>query len=163
MIKSEKLRLIAGNLFPKFVRSHYNHFYAHINTDGGDMNVKAADICQVCHKKKSMDELLPANLVRESIQQFIKREINDWDDKKYICIPCLNVYRAKYMKSIMEKDLGELDNLEKEVVQSFRNNDILAENINETYEESLGFGDRVSDRIASFGGSWAFHLGANKK
>ncbi len=56
----------------------------------------------------------------------------------------------------MKKDLGELDNLEQEVVQSFHDNDILSENINEELEEHLSFGDRIADKMASLGGSWVF-------
>ena len=58
----------------------------------------------------------------------------------------------------MEKDLGELDSLEQEVVQSFHDNDILSENINEELEERLSIGDRIADKVAAFGGSGAFIL-----
>ncbi len=119
---------------------------------------KVTGTCQVCHQEKRKDELIPHNLVRESIQQFIKGEVRDWSDDEDICLSCLNTYRAKYVQRIMEKDLGELDSLEQEVVQSIHDNDILSENINEEYEERLCFGDRIADKVASFGGSWSFIL-----
>ncbi len=119
---------------------------------------KETRTCQVCHQEKRKDELIPPNLVRESIQQFIKGEVPDWSDNGDICLSCLNTYRAKYVQSIMEKDLGELDSLEQEVVQSIHDNDILSENINEEYEERLCFGDRIADKVAAFGGSWSFIL-----
>ncbi len=119
---------------------------------------KVTGTCQVCHQEKRKDELIPHNLVRESIQQFIKGEVRDWSDDENICLSCLNTYRAKYVQRIMEKDLGELDSLEQEVVQSIHDNDILSENINEEYEERLCFGDRIADKVASFGGSWSFIL-----
>ncbi len=117
---------------------------------------KETGTCQVCHQEKRKDELIPPNLVRESIQQFIREKIPDWSDNGAICLSCLNTYRAKYVQSIMEKDLGELDSLEQEVVQSIHDNDILSENINEEYEERLCFGDRIADKVAAFGGSWSF-------
>ncbi|GBE13571.1 hypothetical protein BMS3Bbin14_01066 [bacterium BMS3Bbin14] len=119
---------------------------------------KETRTCQVCHQEKRKDELIPPNLVRESIQQFIKGEVRDWSDDGDICLSCLNTYRAKYVQRIMEKDLGELDSLEQEVVQSIHDNDILSENINEEYEERLCFGDRIADKVAAFGGSWSFIL-----
>ncbi len=119
---------------------------------------KETRTCQVCHQEKKKDELVPPNLVRESIQQFIKGEVRGWSDNGEICLSCLNSYRAKYVQSIMEKDLGELDSLEQEVVQSIHDNDILSENINEEYEEHLCFGDKIADKVAAFGGSWAFIL-----
>ncbi len=44
------------------------------------------------------------------------------------------------------------------VVESIASSEPIAENINDVYEESLSFGDRLADRVASFGGSWTFIL-----
>ncbi len=114
--------------------------------------------CQICHQEKKKDELIPASLVRESIQKFIRKEHPDWSPEAQICRSCLNTYRTRYVQDIMEKDLGELDSLEQEVVQSFHDNDILSENINEELEERLSIGDRIADKVAAFGGSGAFIL-----
>ncbi len=122
------------------------------------MKDKATRTCPVCHRKKKEDELIPGSLIRESIQHFIKQENSAWSPDQKICQSCLNTYRAGYVQNIMEKDLGELDDLEREVVQSFHDNDILSENINEEYEEHLSLGDRIADKVASFGGSWSFIL-----
>lgn len=118
--------------------------------------IQQISICQVCRLEKRKEELIPANLVRQSIQQFISKVNSDWSRDGQICQSCLNTYRAKYVQRIMKKDLGELDNLEQEVVQSFHDNDILSENINEELEEHLSFGDRIADKMASLGGSWVF-------
>ena len=56
----------------------------------------------------------------------------------------------------MEKDLGELDELEQEVIKSLQNNALLSENTNDEYEKALTFGDRIADKVATFGGSWTF-------
>ncbi|NIA19897.1 MAG: DUF1003 domain-containing protein [Xanthomonadaceae bacterium] len=112
--------------------------------------------CQVCHQTKPLNQLLPARMVRGGVLQSIKEDIPSWDEDGDICFSCLNQYRTKYVQQLMEKDLGELDELEKEVVESFQQNDLLSENINETYEQSLTVGDRISDRMAEFGGSWKF-------
>ncbi len=122
------------------------------------MKSKETPTCPICHLKKRDDELIPGSLIRESIQHFIKQENPDWSPKQKICQSCLNTYRAEYVQNIMEKDLGKLDDLEREVVQSFHDNDILSENINEEYEEHLSLGDRIADKVAFFGGSWSFIL-----
>jgi len=114
------------------------------------------DVCQVCHQAKPMNQLLPAKMVRGGVLQSIKEDIPTWDKEGNICFSCLNQYRTKYVQQLMEKDLGELDELEKEVVKSLQQNELLSENINETYERSLTVSDRISDRMAEFGGSWKF-------
>jgi len=86
----------------------------------------------------------------------IDKERPGWDQRGSICFDCLNQFRAQYVRQMMEKDLGELDNLEQEVITSLERNELLSENVNEQYDKALGFGARVADKIAQFGGSWSF-------
>lgn len=117
---------------------------------------KNNDICQVCHQIKPLKQLLPAKMVRGGLVRLIRMEHPDWDEHGNICFECLNQYRSRYVQQLMEKDLGELDNLEKEVVESMKENELLSENINEEYEKTLSRGDRIADLMAEFGGSWNF-------
>lgn len=103
-----------------------------------------------------MSQLLPAIMVRGGVLKLICSEHPDWKDDGYICFACLNRYRTEYVRQLMEKDLGELDELEQKVVSSLRDNALLSENINEEYEQTLTFGDRIADKVAEFGGSWKF-------
>ena len=117
-------------------------------------------ICQVCQQEKLANKLLPASMVSGSILQIIKDENIEWDPEAYICFSCLNHYRSAYVKKLMQDDLGDLDAIEQEVVESLQDNSLLSENLNEEYEKSLGFGERISDRVAEFGGSWKFIIWA---
>ena len=56
------------------------------------------------------------------------------------------------------KKLGDLNELEQEVIDSLRSGDILAEDTEEEIELQTTFGERVADKIAEFGGSWKFIL-----
>ena len=60
------------------------------------------------------------------------------------------------MHSILESERGELSSLEHEVIRSLREHEILSTNIDARYEKKWNFGERLADRIAAFGGSWAF-------
>ena len=51
---------------------------------------------------------------------------------------------------------GALTRLEEDVVRSLRETELVAEDLNRQYEEALGWGDRLSDRMAAFGGSWRY-------
>jgi len=113
-------------------------------------------ICQVCRQDKPMSQLLPARMVRGGVLSLIREDHPDWKDSGYICFACLNRYRTDYVRQLMEKDLGELDELEKEVVSSLQDNALLSENLNEEYEQTLTFGDHFADKVAEFGGSWRF-------
>jgi uncharacterized membrane protein len=68
----------------------------------------------------------------------------------------LNQFRNQYIHSSLEKEIGTLSQLEKEVIEALHKNETISDNIDETLDEKLTYGQRLADRIAAFGGSWAF-------
>ena len=57
---------------------------------------------------------------------------------------------------MLKLEHGELTELDRQVAESLADHDTIVENIEEEFEETRTFGERVSDGLASFGGSWAF-------
>lgn len=119
-------------------------------------NQSHVDICQICHQSKAKSQLLPASTIRGGVLHMVSEDYPDWNNEGYICFDCLNQYRIKYIQHLMEKDLGELDELEQEVVKSLQDNALLSANTNDEYENSLKTSDRIADKVSSFGGSWTF-------
>lgn len=66
----------------------------------------------------------------------------------------------KYFENLATALLGQsykdLNLGEQKVIESIAENTSVAENINESFKDGLTFGQRVADKIAVFGGSWAF-------
>ncbi|SDG12498.1 DUF1003 domain-containing protein [Pelagibacterium luteolum] len=54
------------------------------------------------------------------------------------------------------KDVDALSSVEHGVLKRALSRRTLARDVSEDYLDKLGFGDRMSDAIASFGGSWTF-------
>jgi uncharacterized membrane protein len=122
-------------------------------------NTKQEDVvCQVCGKLKNPAEVVQGGLVRDTVTRIIRNSIPDWSSEGYICNDDLNVFRSEYVHNLLESEKGELTRLDQEVVQSLKEQELLSENLNVSFSEKLGFGDRLSDRIAVFGGSWGFML-----
>ena len=65
-------------------------------------------------------------------------------------------YFQNLTKALMGKDLKELDSSERRVIDSIADHTTLVENVNDTYVDSLTFGERVADGVSRFGGSWRF-------
>ncbi len=65
-------------------------------------------------------------------------------------------YFEKLAKSLFDSPFQELSKQEQKVVQSIAEDTPIAENPNEKFLEQLTLGDRISDRIATFVGSWTF-------
>ena len=99
-----------------------------------------------------------AELVRPSLLGFIKKNLPDVDNKGFICFQDLGEFRKDYVKEVLEDEIGELSALDQEVIQSLEQHEILSSDIEKQFEKKLTFGERLSDHIAEFGGSWKFLL-----
>src|SRR5438093_5100214 len=97
-----------------------------------------------------------ADLIRPSLLEFIKKKLPDLDSKGFICLDDLGEFRKDYIKEVLEDEIGELSALDNEVIESLQQHEILSSDISKQFERKLTFGERLSDHIASFGGSWRF-------
>ncbi|HJY53102.1 MAG TPA: DUF1003 domain-containing protein [Candidatus Udaeobacter sp.] len=113
-------------------------------------------VCDVCKKSKSPHNGMFAELIRPSLLEFIKKKVPGLDSKAFICFEDLGNFRKDYVKEVLEDEIGELSALDNEVIQSLEQHEILSADISRQFERKLTFGERLSDRIAEFGGSWKF-------
>jgi len=112
--------------------------------------------CQICHKATSPSSGTIGDLIQPSLLDFICKQRSDFDPHGFICFDDLNGFRRDYVKEVLQDELGELSTLDQEVVDSLQRQEILSQNIGKEFEKELSFGERLSDRIATFGGSWTF-------
>jgi uncharacterized membrane protein len=112
--------------------------------------------CQICKKAKSPHSGMIADLIRPSLLEFVQKKVPDLDSKGFICFEDLGNFRKDYVKEVLEDEIGELSALDNEVIQSLEQHEILSADISKQFERKLTFGERLSDHIAEFGGSWKF-------
>jgi len=112
--------------------------------------------CQVCKKEKTTGELIPALMVREPIAALIRKEHPGWSSEGFICKTDLNHYRSGYVKGVIESEKGDLTVIEKEVIKSLEEEELVSRNVNSEFEGKRTVGERMADRMAEFGGSWKF-------
>jgi uncharacterized membrane protein len=101
-------------------------------------------------------EEVKAHYVRESIFNLIKSEYSGFNEDCYISLDELNRYRRLYLSSLITQESGEIDALDKDVMDAIKNNSVLSENIEEAIGAKQTIGQKLADKIASFGGSWTF-------
>jgi len=109
--------------------------------------------CQICG---SRTRLHPASLIRPAIAELIARAKPGWDPHGWICENDVQHFRGDYVRSLLTDEQGEVNALEKEVLESLREHEILARGPIERWGPRPTLGQRAADRIASFGGSWPF-------
>jgi uncharacterized membrane protein len=111
--------------------------------------------CQICGTSRALS-LRPAIVVRPAVAELIAAEAGHWDPDGWICLDHLQDFRRRYVERLLLAEKGELTRLEREVLESLQQHEILTDNTDAEFEASLTMGQRLADRIASFGGSWQF-------
>lgn len=112
--------------------------------------------CPICQQDRRMSEAMHVDMIRGPVVALVRKKCPNWSPQHPLCLACLNRFRADYAEDVLETDKGELSELEAEVIQSLRDQDTLASNLNEEFDRNLTFGQRFADKIAVFGGSWTF-------
>ena len=103
-----------------------------------------------------ISEKVSAKTIRHSILDLIQRENHQFTHESYLSISELNKYREKAISDYLVKEIGELTELEKTVLTSLNNNNTLTDKIDGEKKQILTTGQRIADKVASFGGSWTF-------
>jgi len=112
--------------------------------------------CSVCGHDVPPRETVRLDVVRPAIIERIREEHPDLPADGFICRTDLDRFRSSYVSELLTRERGELTQLEQDVVQSLADHEILAENIEAGFDERRTYGEQMSDRLASFGGSWTF-------
>ncbi len=111
--------------------------------------------CQICGNDRP-SVLRRGILAGPALAELIQKATGSWSDEGWICTDDLNKYRHEYVKSLLEAERGELTALDKEVLESLKQQEILSRNPEVELQSSLTAGQRLADRVAAFGGSWRF-------
>ena len=112
--------------------------------------------CVICGREKPAGVSNQLDVVRPSLYDKIKADHPDLPAEGYICSEDLDRFRSRYVSQLLGQERGELTKLEQDVVQSLADHETLAENIEAEWVGHRTLGERLSDRLASFGGSWTF-------
>lgn len=119
------------------------------------LHASKTKICQICGNEQAF-RLEPGILVRPAVAEIIRQKTGTWSEDGWICSDDLEKYRHEYVQSLLIAEKGELTTLEKEVLESMKEQEILSRNPEEELQSSLTMGQHLADRIAFVGGSWRF-------
>ena len=112
--------------------------------------------CFITNQKAKKYELVQGKDLQHEIYDLISKDYPNFTDEDYISIKELNKYRRLFFANLISQEKGEMEKLDQDVVEAIRDNSILSENIKDETENVSTLGQRVADKVASFGGSWTF-------
>ena len=112
--------------------------------------------CAISGRERPRKDLVPLDTVRPSLVDRMRRDHPELAQDALVSRSELAKYREIYVEEMLKAEHGDISEIEERVAESLANHETLAENIEEEYEEERTFGEKLSDHLASFGGSWAF-------
>jgi uncharacterized membrane protein len=103
-----------------------------------------------------VSDKISAKTIRHSILNLIKKDNPDFTHDSLLSTSEYNFYREKYITEFLIKEVGELSELEKTVLDSLTKNTILTDKLEGEDQQTITIGQKIADKVASFGGSWTF-------
>ncbi|MGA1833342.1 DUF1003 domain-containing protein [Rhizobium wenxiniae] len=115
--------------------------------------------CIVCGRTFPLSKLHKAGSLRPHLYEMIAEEVTDCAPTSLICDEDLARFRRRYVERLLEEERGELSDLDRHVLDSFEKGTLTVQTNSATaVDKKPSFGERVADKVASFGGSWTFIL-----
>ena len=113
-------------------------------------------VSAISGKERPRRDLVPLDAVRPSLAERIRRDHPDLAPDALISVAELARFRTLYVEELLVAEHGELTELDRQVAESIATHETLAENVEEEFEDQWTLAERLSDHLASFGGSWTF-------
>ena len=110
-------------------------------------------VSDISGKHLPVEECIAGSAVRESVMDVIREEHPDFDTTKHLSVRELNAYREKYISRYLEQEVGDMGKLEEKVLESIKDKTVISDADDNTPPT---LGEKIADRVASFGGSWKF-------
>lgn len=110
----------------------------------------------ISNKEYPISERVSAKTIRHSILDLIQKENPKFSHESFLTSSELNSYRERAISEYLIKEVGELTELEKTVLNSITSNTTLTDKIEGEETQVLTIGQKIADKVATFGGSWTF-------
>ena len=110
--------------------------------------------CAICGQ--ATHEPITFGIVRPSLATRLAAAHPNLAADDLICRRHLTDERTRYVEQLLERERGEISELERQVVESLAREETVARNIEAAWAGKRTLGERVSDFVADFGGSWNF-------
>lgn len=113
-------------------------------------------ISDISKREFPVSEKVSGKMVRQSIMELIQKDDPEFDANKFLTLDELNHFREKHLENFLTNQIGELSQLEKTVLSSLKDQSTLSDKIDGDDNQPTTLGQRIADKVATFGGSWTF-------
>jgi len=110
--------------------------------------------CAICGKDAR--EPVSFGAVRPAIATLMSVDHPRLTADDTVCGHHVGEYRTRYVAELLERERGELSELDRQVVASLAREETIARDVEAAWEDRRSLGEKAADIVAAFGGSWAF-------
>ncbi len=103
-----------------------------------------------------LSQKVEARSISDNLLKFIQQEHPNIDDNSIFSLSELSACRVQFIASKLQGQMGELSSLEKMVIDTLSNETQISNLAIAQDNSPLTLGQRMADKVASFGGSWTF-------
>jgi uncharacterized membrane protein len=122
-----------------------------------DLSAKQVRVCAICKRSEVKELLVPVASLRSVIVDQIRKLHPDLRAEDYICQGEIYRARSSYVEGLLQDERGEVTALERDVLAALAMHEISSEHPQTSgTARGLTFGERLSDKLAEYGGSWRF-------
>jgi uncharacterized membrane protein len=114
------------------------------------------ETCAISGMERPKKGLVRLDTLRPELTERIRQDHPDLHDEALVSRAEVARYRTVYVEELLTTEHGEFSQLEREVAESIAAQDTISENVEDNFEEHRTLGQRLSDVLAEFGGSWRF-------
>lgn len=112
-------------------------------------------ISDISGKVFPISERVSGTSIRESILKLIQKDYPAISVNSSLSVEELNFYREKYIEELVTREVGEITELESKVLDALTDRKTIADKLDDDAKPT-SFGQKMADKVASFGGSWTF-------
>jgi uncharacterized membrane protein len=112
--------------------------------------------CAISGKELARRKTQQLGSLRPTLVERIRAEHPHVSLESAISVTEIGRFRSRYVEEMLTAERGELSDLDRRVAESIARHETIAENVEEEYDDSRTMGEKLSDKLATFGGSWAF-------
>ncbi|MDI1255897.1 MAG: DUF1003 domain-containing protein [Flavobacterium sp.] len=106
-------------------------------------------------KEYPESQRVPGSAISCPVLDLIQKDFPDFTTDSNIAVAEMNIYREKYIVDYLSKEVGALSDLESTVLEALKSETLLSTDLEEDHGD-FTLGQKVADKVASFGGSWTF-------
>jgi uncharacterized membrane protein len=107
-------------------------------------------------EKFSISQKISAKGLRESLFSYIHAKHPAFELDSYLAVSELNELRSQFISDYIRDEIKELGLVESQVIASMTDQSTISDKLDTEIKEKPTFGQRVADKVATFGGSWTF-------